>query len=92
MPGDPGDDPEGGLPDTAHAGPARANGAARSTPGPDGGSAGRLAIHSASSSSSTCHPDVGSYDGLPQALASTGKFPFPGADSLASSIFNFISF
>ena len=39
FPGDPCDDPEGGLADPAHAGPGRPHGAAHSAARPDGGGA-----------------------------------------------------
>ena len=86
-PGDPCDDPEGGLTDSAHPTPARADGAAGSA-GPDGGGAGHLALHPASSSSSLCS----GYDVLPQALASTGKLRFPGTDLLVSSRLSLVIF
>ena len=84
-PGDPCDDPEGGLTDSTHAGPSRADGAAGSAR-PDGGGAGRLALHPASSSLSN------SYDGLPQALASTGKLHFTGTDSFVCSRLSLVIF
>ena len=84
-PGDPCDDTQGGLTDSAHPTPARADGAADSA-GPDGGGASRLALHPASTSL------FSGYDVLPQALASTGKLRFPGTDLLVSSRLSLVIF